>query len=51
MTLLHHLVKIILGGNQDDFQKRSLKLAIERDSRSRNTIGRCRSDSIGDGAK
>jgi hypothetical protein len=41
----------MLGGNQNHFQKKSLKLAIERDSRSRSLNGQYRSDSVGDGAK
>jgi hypothetical protein len=41
----------MFGGNQKHFQKKSLKLAIERDSRSRSLNGQYRSDSVGDGAK
>ena len=41
----------MLGGTQNHFQKKTLKLAIERDTISRSPDGRYRSDSIGDGAK
>jgi hypothetical protein len=41
----------MLGGNQNKFQKRSLKLAIERDSRNRSADGPYRPDSAGDGAQ
>jgi hypothetical protein len=41
----------MLGGNQNHFQKKSLKFAIERDSRSRSLNGQYRSDSVEGGAK